>query len=168
MAQLDDFSKIIHSGNEIGEVLYRGKAIWRKEPDVYLAQDSDFVEVDETWVYRGIPVEVEIPTHINGELVTSTQNMFRGGTASGGRVFEATPVTKVVLRHSNVTNMRSMFNLSEATILDLSRFDISNVIDMDFMFHRCSATTGYARTQEDADKLNASFAKSTTLNFVVR
>ena len=189
MVQLDDFSKIIHSGNEIGEVLYRGKVIWRKEPeDVYLAQDSDFVEVDRTWVYRGIPEEVEIPTHINGELVTSTQNMFRGGTA-----YQATPVTKVVLRHSNVTNMYAMFHESSATTLDLSSFDTSNVTTMGYMFYRSSATTldlssfdtsnvttmyamfhgssattGYARTQADANRFKASSYEPTGLNFVVK
>ena len=138
MVQLDDFSKIIHSGNEIGEVLYQDKAIWNKEPDVYLAQDSDFVKVNGYWVYRGAELKVEIPTHINGELVTSTSYMF-----SGHSNYQATPVTKVVLNHSNVTNMRYMFYRSSATTLYLSSFDTSNVTDMYGMFYRSSATTLY-------------------------
>ena len=150
--------------NGVNKVLWEG---------IYVAQDSDFVEVNGRWVYRGAQLEVEIPTHINGELVTSTYGMFAG--ASG---YQATPVTKVVLKHSNVTNMsfmfynssatsldlsnfdtsnvtnmNSMFNSSKATTLDLSSFDTSNVTSMDAMFGSSSATTGYARTQADADNL---------------
>ena len=136
MAQLNDFNKIIVGGNEIGKVLHQDKVIWQKEPDVYLAQDSDFVKVNEYWVYRGAELEVEIPTHINGELVTSAINMFRGDSP-----YLATPVTKVVLNHSNVTNMRTMFSSSSATTLDLSSFDTSNVTNMYTMFQNSSATT---------------------------
>ena len=185
MAQLDDFSKIIHNGNEIGKVLHQGKTIWS---DVYLARDSDFVKVDGHWVYKGAELEVEIPTHINGELVTSTNSMFRADST-----YQATPVTKVVLKHSNVTDMYSMFSDSSVTTLDLSSFDTSNVTDMGYMFVRSSATTldlssfntsnvtdmsfmfnnssatiGYARTQADADKFNESSYKPEELNFVVK
>ena len=229
MAQLDDFSKIIHNGNEIGKVLHQGKTIW---------QGSDFVKVNGYWVYKGAALEVEIPTHINGELVTSTYRMF-----SGSYGYKATPVTKVVLKHSNVTDMGymftgssattldlssfntsnvvdmiGMFQLSKATTLDLSSFNTSNVVDMvgmfhtssattldlssfdtsnvtdmglmfnssaatildlssfntsnvtntDYMFYNASTTTGYARTQADANKFNASLNKPAGLNFVVK
>ena len=163
MAQLNDFSKIIHNGNEIGKVLHLGTTIWQKEPDVYLAQDSDFVNVMGHWIYKGAELEVEIPTHINGELVTSTTGMF-----SGGSPFEATPVTKVVLNHSNVVDMTAMFYGSKATTLDLSSLDTSNVTSMDFMFQDSSATIGYARTQADANKFNASSYKPTELTFVIK
>ena len=161
--RLYDFNKIIVDGNEIRKVLHQDKAIWRKEPGVYLAQDSDFVKVSRYWVYRGAELVIEIPTHINGELVTSTQNMFRADSE-----YLATPVTKVVLNHSNVTNMRSMFYMSSATTLDLSSFNTSNVTDMRSMFNNSSATTGYARTQADANRFNASSNKPTGLNFVVK
>ena len=106
--------------------------------EIYLAQDSDFVNVDGYWVYRGAALEVEIPTHINGQLVTSTYSMFSGDSSD-----QATPVTKVVLNHSNVTDMRAMF-------------------------YNSSATTGYARTQTDADKFNATSNKPAGLNFIVK
>ena len=136
MAKLDDFNKIIVGGNEISKVLHQGKTIWQKEPDVYLAQDSDFVKVNGKWIYRGVSTRVEIPTHINGEVVTSISCMF-----SGSSTYQATPVTKVVLNHSNVTNMSYMFMNSSATTLDLSGFNTSNVTDMTYMFYRSSATT---------------------------
>ena len=154
----------------------------------YLAQDSDFVKVGVYWVYRGTELEVEIPTHINGKLVTSTGRMF-----SGDSTYQATPVTKVVLKHSNVTEMNNMFYYSrattldlssfdtsnvtsmvgvfrnsKATMLDLSSFDTSNVTSMGSMFRDSSATIGYARTQADADKFNASTNKPAGLTFVVK
>src|SRR5690625_449593 len=55
---------------------------------------------------------------------------------------------------SNVVNMGRMFQRSEATLLDLSSFDTSNVMVMCSMFFRSKATTGYARTQADADNFN--------------
>ena len=104
--------------------------------EVYLAQDSDFVNVDGYWVYRGTALEVEIPAHINGQLVTSTEYMF-----SGSSTYQATPVTKVVLKHSNVINMYAMFYGSNATTLDLSSFNTSNVTDMGWIFYDSSATS---------------------------
>jgi surface protein len=68
---------------------------------------------------------------------------------------------------SNVTNMSYMFFYSQVTILDLSSFDTSNVKNMNGMFQNCEATIGYARTQADADRFNASLGKPSSLNFVV-
>ncbi len=42
------------------------------------------------------------------------------------------------------------------------------VTNMSNMFQNISATTGYARTQTDADKFNASSNKSSGLTFVVK
>ena len=39
---------------------------------------------------------------------------------------------------------------------------------MEKMFDNSKATTGYARTQADADKFNASSGKPTNLNFIVK
>jgi len=69
---------------------------------------------------------------------------------------------------SNVTSMSYMFYYSSATTLDLSSFDTSNVTTMSNMFRGTSATIGYARTQADADKFNASSGKPPGLVFVVK
>ena len=70
---------------------------------------------------------------------------------------------------SNVTDMSSMFRASQhTTTLDLSSFDTSNAKSMGSMFSASSATIGYARTQADADKFNSSSNKPSTLNFVVK
>ena len=61
-----------------------------------------------------------------------------------------------------------MFNDSKATSLDLSSFDTSKVTNMGGMFDGSQATIGYAKTQADANKLNASSGKPSTLNFVVK
>ena len=69
---------------------------------------------------------------------------------------------------SSVTNMYGMFQLSKATSLDLSSFDTSNVTSINNMFQLSNATIGYARTQADADKFNATSNKPVGLNFVVK
>jgi len=156
--------------------------------EVYLAQDSDFVKVNNYWVYRGSELEIEIPHIIQGENVTEYNFMFCGLVG-----FSTTPVTRVVSNNkmvtnmiymfyesrattldlssfdtSNVTNMSSMFQFSSATTLDLSSFDTSNVTNMSNMFFGSSATTGYARTQGDADRFNNSSGKPSALVFVVK
>ena len=70
---------------------------------------------------------------------------------------------------SKVTNMWRMFSNSAATSLDLSSFDTSKVTDMSSMFYKSQATIGYARSQEDADRFNASTTgKPDTLTFTVK
>jgi surface protein len=108
----------------------------KKEKEVYLAQDDDFVKVNNRWVYRGSELEIEIPHIIQGEKVTSYDYMF-SGTGS----YLATPVTRVVSNNKSVTSMRYMFYNSSATTLDLSSFDTSSVTDMNYMFSGSSATT---------------------------
>ncbi len=61
-----------------------------------------------------------------------------------------------------------MFRDSQATTLDLSSFDTSNVTNMGDMFLSSQATTGYARTQTDADNFNSSSNKPSALTFVVK
>ena len=65
--------------------------------------------------------------------------------------------------------MKNMFSNSAATSLDLSSFDTSNVTNTSDMFWGSKATTGYARTQSDADRFNASTTgKPSGLTFVVK
>ena len=64
--------------------------------------------------------------------------------------------------------MKFMFRSSKATILDLGSFDITNGSYIADMFKYSADTTGYARTQVDADKFNNSSNKPTGLTFVVR
>ncbi len=69
---------------------------------------------------------------------------------------------------SKVTDMSNMFSRSKVTALDLSSFDMTNVKDVNNMFGNVKATTAYARTQADADKLNSSSNKPSKLNFTVK
>ena len=64
--------------------------------------------------------------------------------------------------------MSQMFSYSQATTLDLSSFDTQNVTNMSQMFYNSKTTTGYARTQEDANRFNASSGKPDALTFVVK
>ena len=96
----------------------------------------------------------------NTSNVTNMHNMFSGSAA--------TLIDLSSFNTSKVTDMGAMFMESKTTSLDLSNFDTSNVTNMGAMFYECDATTGYARTQTDADKFNSSSNKPSTLTFVVK
>ena len=92
--------------------------------------------------------------------VTNMSGMFRG-----------IPVTQIDLSNFNTSNvimMNRMFSYSKINSLDLSSFDMSNVTSVEGMFEYSTTTTGYARTQADADKLNTSSNKPSALTFVVK
>ena len=69
---------------------------------------------------------------------------------------------------SNVTNMNGMFSEMTLQELDLSSFDLTNVNQMSGMFVSTFAPNAYAKNQADADKLNASPGKPSTLVFTVK
>lgn len=106
---------------------------------VYMAKDSDFEKQDNYWIYKGQEKEVEIPEYINGELLTSTAFMF-----AQTNNFWSSPVTKVVLKHSRVNDMNSMFQReerAEESSLDLTNFNTSNVVNMGYMFMNFNSKT---------------------------
>ena len=96
----------------------------------------------------------------NTSNVTIMYDMFYGS--------HATSLDLSSFNTSNVVDMNNMFYESNATSLDLSSFDTSNVTDMYNMFANSQATTGYAKTCEDAARLNASSNKPSGLTFTVK
>ena len=126
-----------------------------------LATDSDFSgTTDGSFKYIGSGEYITIPHIIKDVSVTSYYEMFRDNTS--------TILKGVASDNPNVMNINRMFYNLAATSLDLSSFDTSNVTDMDSMFYLSRATTGYARTQADADRFNASSNKPAGLTFVVK
>lgn len=65
-------------------------------------------------------------------------------------------------------NMIAMFSNSSANCLNLSFFNTSKLNRSRDMFTNAKATIGYAKTQEDANKLNSTVGKPTGLKFVVK
>ena len=132
------------------------------------------------------PVTTELCGTINGKKITNMSSMFQGSKAISIDLssFDTSKVTDMRSMFedsaaieikglenfdtSKVTNMSYMFSRSKATSLDLSSFDTTNVTDMSKMFYNSKATTGYARSQEDADRFNASSEKPAGLTFVVK
>ena len=121
----------------------------------------------------------------NGDYLTSTKNMFNGNNnlylelnylntsnvISIENMFFDSQATKLDLSSfdtSKVTNMYRTFYFSRATKLDLSSFNTSKVTNMNQMFEGSRATTGYARTQADADNFNNSSNKPARLVFEVK
>ena len=138
-----------------------------------------------TSMFRGSQATSLDLSNFDTSNVTDMNQMFHGSQATRlvlssfdtsnvtdmGAMFHSTQATSLDLSNfdtSSVTSMASMFNGSQATILDLSSFDASNVTSVHSMFAGSPATIGYARTQADADKFNASIFKPARLNFVVK
>ena len=68
----------------------------------------------------------------------------------------------------NVRNMNLMFNATLIEKLDLSSFELREDVDLRYMFSGTSATIGYAKNQETANRLNSSIGKPSTITFFVR
>ena len=103
---------------------------------VYIAEDKDFQDINGYWIYKGVPLEVDITDFVNNKKLTSTRYMF-----SGLSKYESTAVKRVVLGKNSVTSMAYMFWSSRATSLDLSTFDTSRVTGMISMFKNSQATS---------------------------
>ena len=175
------------SGTRDGDFVYIGSdeyvAIPRKIKGVTVTKTYNSSSIGGMFginasIVRGIAT-------LEGHSITSMNRMFRSSLAttldlSGfdtsnvtdmKSMFESSKATTLDLSSfdtSNVTDMNSMFYGFPGTTLDLSSFDTSNVTDMRYMFQSSKATTGYARTQADANKFNASSYKPSGLNFVVK
>jgi len=134
--------------------------------------------------FRSAATTIDLSS-FNTSNVTSMSNMFFGSAATTidlssfntskvtymDRMFFRSAATSLDLSSfdtSKVTNMTRMFHESAATSLDLSSFDTSKATNMTGMFEGSVATTGYARTQADADKFNASSNKPETLTFTLK
>lgn len=112
--------------------------------------------------YKCKATTIEGLTSFDTSNVTTMERMFKH--------CRATELDLSSFDTSKVTNMTRMFWGSQANILDLSNFDISKVptSKMEAMFWGCKATIGYARTQADADRFNATEYLPSGLTFVVK
>ena len=137
-------------------------------------------------MFRGISVENIYLSSFDTSKVTDMGSMFEASktTELDLNGFDTSNVTNMfgMFRYSNiteikglnkfntskVTNMYGMFAYSTVTALDLGSFDTSNVTNMNNMFIDSKVTTGYARTQADADKFNNSSNKPSGLTFTVK
>ena len=129
-----------------------------KELDLTCLDTSNVISMNE--MFAGSTVEKLDLRSFDTSNVTDMNYMFSRS--------QATTLNLSSFDTSNVTTMRYMFSDSKATSLDLSSFDTSNVTDMSDMFYSSEATIGYARTQDDADRLNATSNKPSGLTFVVK
>ena len=77
-------------------------------------------------------------------------------------------VKGVATNGNYLTSTENMFNENNSLYLEIDYLNTSNVINMTDMFRASKATTGYARTQTDADNFNSSSNKPATLTFVVK
>jgi surface protein len=178
LAQDDDFVKVSDRW------VYRGSELEIEIP--HIIQGEEVTSYD--YMFHGSLSYLATPVKrvdSNNKRVTTMSNMFNSSSAMTLDLssFDTSNVTDMtsMFRNSraitldlssfdtsNVTNMSYMFRDSVAPTLDLSSFDTSNVTNTTRMFQDCGATTGYARTQADADRFNASSYKKVGLTFVVK
>lgn len=90
-----------------------------------------------------------------------------------GGMFWGSQATSVDLSNfsfPNATSMIRMFMDSKMTTIDLSGASVTHITRFDLAFTGCAATTGYAKTNNDAIKLNNAYqsGKPTGLRFVVK
>ena len=176
----------ISSGVELGGVATKSGSYWKAHATHVRIPKKD-VNDNTVTSYREMFRGDEYVEYVEAEdssEVTNMQNMFHNSKATSLDLtnFDTSNVTNMQFMFqsssaeafdlssfdtSNVTNMSYMFRASQATTLDLSSFDVSKA-DVSFMFEGALATTGYARTQADADKLNSSQGKPSGLTFVVK
>lgn len=170
-----------------GDYLKSCENMFRNNPSLYL--ELDYLDTrnvtNMSWMFRNSQATTLDLSSFNTSKVTNMSNMFLSSQATtldlssfdtssvtnmGGMfaVSQATTLDLSSFDTSNVTNMGGMFAYSQATELDLSSFDTVNVANMNDMFSASQATTGYARTQADADRFNGSLGKPSTLTFVVK
>lgn len=153
---------------------------------------EEYVEVPHT--IKGVTVNsykgMFTNTSVKGVASTNKQvkdmsEMFKGNTSN--------KLDVTLLDTTNVTNMRGMFQDTKATILDvrnirtgkaedvsgmfrntsvevldLSEFNLSNANNLNSMVYQTKSKVGYARTKDDANKINNSSNKPEGLTFTVR
>ena len=100
-------------------------------------------------------------TRLDTRAVTNMSGMFENMILSGELKIPRFN-TQALLTTTN------MFKLSKIQTLDLWTFDTATITNTTDMFIGCTATTGYAYKQSDADKFNATSNKPSGLTFIVR
>ena len=134
-------------------------------------QDSQATELDlssfdtssvttMSWMFYGSQATSLDLSNFDTSNVNYMDSMFQNS--------QATELDLSSFDTSSVITMSYMLYNSQTTELDLSSFDTSNVTHMNYMFQNSQATTGYARTQEDADRFNATSGKPVNLTFQVK
>src|SRR5699024_7223666 len=156
----------------------------------YIGKD-DYIEVPHT--IRGTKLtsyrRMFENTNVKGVVSTNKNikdmsEMFKGNTSSEldvsamdttsvtdmSGMFDGLQVRHLDLRNFNtvnVTDISRMFKDTQLEEIDLGSFNLSKVTSSDDLFKNTKATKGYARTQEDLEKINKSKNKPNTLKFTI-
>ena len=140
---------------------------------------------DMSWMFNNSKATILDLSSFNTSNVTSMYMMFRESQAKHLNLsnfntssvvdmyqmfydYKTTTLNLSNFDTSNVSDMRFMFAGSQIETLDLSSFNTNNAIDMSYIFDRSKITTGYAKTQEDAERFNTSIGKPSGLEFKLK
>lgn len=187
--------KVEGEWKEVKNVWVRINSSWKDKAIPFIKVDGvlkevieyppEVIEGDYDWnnIYIGESLEVIIPEEIRNESVVSYEKMFQNSEV----YYVEAPYSKNVnnmksmflgskaenlsvsdLNTKNVKDVSYMFSDSKSVSLDLTSFDTSNFTNTDYMFKNSSATTGHARTLNDANVFNNSLEKPSALSFGVK
>lgn len=135
------------------KAMFRGTAI-----EEVLLETSNVTDMSQ--MFAKVEVDELDLTKLNTSKVKNFQHMFWDAK-----------VPKLDLSNfdtSSAETLSFMFMQTVTNELDLSSFDIPETADTNSMFGLTPVTKGYAKTQEDADRLNSSIGKPEYLTFIVR
>lgn len=135
------------------KAMFRGTAI-----EEVLLETSNVEDMSQ--MFGQVEVDELDLTKLNTSKVKNFQHMFWDAK-----------VPKLDLSNfdtSSAETLSYMFMQTVTNELDLSSFVIPETADTDSMFGLTPVTTGYAKTQEDADRLNSSIGKPEYLIFTVK
>lgn len=135
------------------KAMFRGTAI-----EEVLLETSNVTDMSQ--MFAQVEVDELDLTKLNTSKVKNFQHMFWDAK-----------VPKLDLSNfdtSSAETLSFMFMQTVTNELDLSSFDIPETADTNSMFGLTPVTKGYAKTQEDADRLNSSIGKPEYLTFIVR
>lgn len=170
------------NGNADGEFTYKGTAEYVIIPDkIKFINVTSYENMFKGTAVKGVKSTNPNVTVMHGMFEDSTaesldlSELDTSGVTNMANMFRNSKATTIDLSNfdtTKVTTMVRMFERSEATTLDLSTFDVSKLgaAALSNMLTQAKATTGYARTEDDATKLNNDFMTGIpmALNFTVK
>lgn len=166
------------NGSTNGTFTYKGTAEYVIIPDkIKYLNVTSYANMFKGTAVKGVKSTNPNVTDMTGMFENSTaesldlSELNTSGVLYMSTMFKNSAATTIDMSNfdtSNVTTMYEMFRFSNATVLDLSSFDLSKLTGTTNMLSSAKATTGYARTTVDANKLNSVSGKPQALNFVVK
>lgn len=165
------------SGNKDGEFKYIGNADYVELPNgINGIPITSYKNMFEGTVVQGVISTNRDIVDMSGMFRNNKSQDLDVSTLTTSKVvdmshmFEGTIAKELDLRKfetESLVNMSAMFKNTQLEEIDLGSFNLDNVINTNDALSQTTAKVGYARTQTDLTKLNASRNKPSDLTFTI-